>query len=55
MNADEQLYHVGWPADVNTVVTRAARGLPVYLPTDPKPIDQAPYLRFAAKRGPNTA
>src|SRR5690242_17024973 len=38
--------HVGWPPDWNDIVTRAAKGLPVYVPTDPKLIDQTPYIRF---------
>lgn len=33
---------------------RMRRGLPVYWPTDPKDIDQAPYLAFAGKRPPNS-
>ena len=47
-------YHVAWPpADVRQILDRIKRGLPVYWPTDPKPLNQAPYREFAAKRGPN--
>jgi len=48
-------YHVGWPPrDVQQILDRVKRGLPCYWPTDPKPLDQAPYLRFATERGPNS-
>ena len=53
--ATDQRWHCGWPPpDVNHILNRVKRGLPVYWPTDPKPNDQAPYLTFAAKRGPNS-
>lgn len=42
-------YHVGLPRHVVDILDRIKRGLPVYWPTDPKPIDQAVYIRFAAK------
>lgn len=42
-------YHVGLPRHIADILDRIKRGLPVYWPTDPKPIDQAAYLRFAAK------
>lgn len=48
------LGHVGWPPDWDEVVTRAAAGLPVYIPTDPKLIPQEKYRRFAESRGPNS-
>ena len=41
------VYHVGWPIDAMEIARRGARCLPVYLPTDPKPLDQRPYWRFA--------
>lgn len=47
-------YHVGRIRHVEEVLARLRRGLPVYMPTDPKPIDQRPYLAFAAERGPNS-
>lgn len=46
--------HVGWPVDWDDVRDRGKRGLPAYVPTDPRSIDQAPYIEFAGKRGPNT-
>lgn len=47
--------HAGWPISVPAVLERVMVGLPVYWPTDPKLIDQAPYRAFAAERGPNSA
>lgn len=48
-------YHVGWPpAHVRDLLARVKRGLPVYWPTDPKVIDQRPYIAFAGERGPNS-
>jgi len=48
-------YHVGWPPrDVQQILDRVKRGLPVYWPTDPKPLDQIKYVRFATERGPNS-
>lgn len=47
--------HVGWPVDPVEVLWRVQCGLPVYFPRDPVMIDQAPYRRFAAERGPNSA
>lgn len=47
-------YHVGLPRDIVDVLDRVKRGLPVYWPTDPKPIQQDIYIEFAAKRGPNS-
>jgi hypothetical protein len=46
--------HVGWPVDPDEALDRIQRGLPVYWPTHPLPLDQAPYVEFAAKRGPNS-
>ena len=47
---DPLTYHVGFPhKHVRDVLDRIKRGLPVYYPTDPKPIDQRPYIAFAAK------
>lgn len=47
-------YHVGYPVTMSEKLDRARRGLPVYWPTDPKDIDQRPYLAFASKRPPNS-
>ena len=51
MVTDERThYHVGWPPrDVQHILDRVKRGLPVYWPTMPADIDQTEYLRFAAK------
>jgi hypothetical protein len=38
--------HVGCPVDLQDVLRRVHQGLPVYLPTDPKLIDQTPYLDY---------
>lgn len=38
--------HVGWPPDRRLVWERIQHGLPVYCPTDPKEIDQRPYIEF---------
>ena len=47
---EPHMYHVGWPPpNVQHILDRVKRGLPVYWPTDPKPIDQTVYLAFAAK------
>jgi hypothetical protein len=46
---DDNWYHVGLGLTARQVIDHLRRGLPVYLPTDPKPIDQTPYLAFAAK------
>lgn len=46
--------HVGWPTDTHDALDRIARGLPVYWPTDPKPIHQTPYIAFSERRGPNS-
>jgi hypothetical protein len=48
-SGDVSEYHVGLPVHVRDVLDRIKRGLPVYWPTDPKPIDQTVYVRFAAK------
>jgi len=49
--SDERTHwHVGWPPrDVQQILDRVKRGLPVYWPTMPADIDQTEYLRFAAK------
>lgn len=47
--SDPNHYHVGLPQHIDDVLDRIKRGLPVYWPTDPHPIDQTEYLRFAAK------
>lgn len=47
-------YHVGYPITARQIVDRVVQGLPVYLPKDPKVIDQRPYIEFASKRGPNS-
>lgn len=47
--------HVGWSQTAAQICRRTRRGLPAYWPTDPKDVDQRPYLKFAAKRGPNSA
>ena len=46
--------HTGYPVDVEDVLERTRRGLPVYWPTDPVSVDQRPYRAFAAERGPNS-
>ena len=46
--------HVGVPIDPDDALDRIKRGLPVYWPTHPLPIEQGPYKRFAAARGPNS-
>lgn len=46
--------HVGWPIKWGDIADRITRGLPVYVPTDPRSIDQAPYIAFSEKRGPNS-
>lgn len=43
-------YHVGYPPAVPEMVERLQSGLPVYWPTDPVAIDQAPYEAFAEVR-----
>lgn len=50
----DERYHVGWPPDLDDVLERVKRGLPVSWPTDPKPINQLGYWEFAASRGPNS-
>lgn len=45
----ELWYHVGYPADPAESVQRRAHGLPVYEPTEPRSIDQTPYINFASK------
>lgn len=42
-------YHVGHPADPEEAAERRAHGLPVYEPTDPRSIDQTPYIEFASR------
>jgi hypothetical protein len=46
--------HIGWPVDEADVLHRASKGLPCYWPTDPSTVNQAPYIAFAALRGPNS-
>lgn len=46
--------HVGWPISDEEIVRLVRAGKKPYCPTDPRLIDQVPYLRFAAKRGPNS-
>lgn len=46
---DDNWYHVGHPVPDEEVLDRAARGLPSYLPTDPRSMDQTPYLAFAER------
>lgn len=41
--------HVGWPVDWTDVLQRVKRGLPSYVPGDPRSIDQTVYLEFASK------
>lgn len=47
--SDPNHYHVGLGLTASQIIARVKRGLPVYMPTDPKPIDQTPYIAFAAK------
>lgn len=48
--SDPNHFHVGWPPrDVWHILDRIKRGLPVYWPTDPKPLDQTKYIEWAAK------
>jgi hypothetical protein len=47
-------YHVGNPPTAVGALRLVRAGLPVYWPTDPKDIDQRPYLAFAEKRPPNS-
>ena len=42
-------YHVGIPVLDAEILARVRSGLPAYLPTDPKVLDQTVYLEFAAK------
>jgi hypothetical protein len=51
VTGDPLTYHVGHPVHPADALDRLARGLPVYRPTDPKPIDQRPYLAYARKEG----
>jgi hypothetical protein len=47
-------YHVGHPVDPAEAMDLMRRGLKPYLPTNPVETDQTEYIRFAAKRGPNS-
>lgn len=52
---DPQHWHCGWPPpDVNHILDKVKRGLPVYWPTDPKPSHQTPYIEWSKKRGANS-
>jgi hypothetical protein len=42
--------HAGWPPDEEDDERRRRAALPLYRPTDPKLIDQRPYLEYAARR-----
>lgn len=54
MSDEPIMGHAGWPPDPVEDERRRRSGLPVYRPTDPKLIDQRPYLAFATKREPAT-
>lgn len=41
--------HAGLQVDPASDAKRQAQGLPVYRPTDPKDIDQTPYLAYLDK------
>lgn len=41
--------HAGLPVDPVRAEKRRAQGLPVYQPTEPKDIDQTPYLAYLEK------
>lgn len=45
----EAWYHVGVPVDEVAARKRTAHGLPVYRPSDPRAIDQRPYIEFASR------
>jgi hypothetical protein len=41
--------HAGLPVDPVRDAERQAQGLPVYRPTNPRDIDQTPYLAYIEK------
>ena len=43
-------YHVGYPLTDAQILAAVKAGRKVYLPDDPRSIDQRPYVAYAVKR-----